>query len=278
MDRTPRLALLPLIPLLIAAWGHGAAAARFSHATYDSLLARIVTTAGLVDYPRLLEASSQLDRYMAALAERSPISDPDDFADRDEVLAYWLNAYNACVLRGIADHYPIDSVGDIEGGLLGRVLRLADDTVAFFLVLRFELGGERMNLFYLEHGIVRSFGEPRIHFALNCGARGCPPLRGEAYTGDRLEAQLADQTRRFFERPRGLRIEDGQIVVSPILSWFRPDFETWMEREHPERPATVRAYLELVSGQRLPPAATLRFGNYDWRLNDASRAPAAGAR
>jgi len=118
------------------------------------------------------------------------------------------------------------------------------------------------------------FKDPRIHFAINCAAKSCPPIRTEPYVGARLNEQLDDQARRFLNGPHGARIEkDGSGVtlhVTKILDWFKDDFEKWGGGRVP----FVRKYLTADKQQQLDAAngkVKLAFDDYDWALNDASR-------
>jgi len=130
-------------------------------------------------------------------------------------------------------------------------------------------GGKTVSLDHVEHEIIRKqFREPRIHFALVCAARGCPPLRPEAYTGARLDAQLEDQARAFLARsPDKNRVDvpSRTVYLSPILDWYRDDFGgtrqavgRYVARFFPEGPAKEL----LQSGD-----FELKYTDYDWSLN-----------
>jgi hypothetical protein len=156
---------------------------------------------------------------------------------------------------------PAESIKDL-GSLLRPVWKRPAGTVA----------GRSATLDEIEHAILRRLGEPRIHAAIVCASVSCPSLRREAYRGERLEAQLEDSLRRFLADPRkGSRLEADALWLSPIFDWFAADFAAR---------GGVRAYL----GPRLPEASartlrergaglTLRYFDYDWRLNDTAGAP-----
>ena len=75
----------------------------------------------------------------------------------------------------------------------------------------------------LEHGVIRKqFKSLQIHFALVCGARGCPPLCAEFYTAVRLEIQFTEQSRTFFSDAHKNRIDhDAKSVrLSPIFKRY----------------------------------------------------------
>jgi hypothetical protein len=157
--------------------------AAFRHDLLDSVLTRRVDEAGGVDYAGLALQRDGLDRYVTALASCSPRSCPDRFPTRGDRLAYWINAYNAFVLRGVLDALPIVSVADVEGSLDG-----------FFRQQRFVAGGDSLSLDDIENRIIRpTFRDPRIHFAVNCGAASCPALDRRAYRAADLEAHLERQ-------------------------------------------------------------------------------------
>ena len=118
---------------------------------------------GLVDYQGI-STDADFSAAIKALAEL----DPDKLATRSERLAFWINTYNALVIRGVIDNQPIESVQEI--GLAGGW--------SFFSNTRFVVGGKPRTLDGIEHGIIRPrFEDPRAHFALECGALGCPALR-----------------------------------------------------------------------------------------------------
>ena len=159
------------------------------------------------------------------------------------------------------DHYPVTSIREIDGPPEGgtpfqRPVGAVADTVR--------------TLDEIEHEIIRErFDEPRIHFALVCAAKSCPRLRGEAYTGPRLDAQLDAQARRFLHADRKNRIPagNGRIALSKILKWYGSDFG-------PTTAAVQRALAPYFGGavrdSLAQGAYEVRFLTYDWTLNDPS--------
>ena len=68
----------------------------------------------------------------------------------------------------------------------------------FFTGQRIKVAGEKMSFNHLEKDIIRpKFGEPRVHCALNCASRSCPPLNRESFQADKLDAQLESAGRRL---------------------------------------------------------------------------------
>ncbi len=191
----------------------GAQDSDVSHAPFSSLLGTHVED-GRVDYARLKVNRKELDAYLSDLARiRAATFRAWPQADR---LAFLMNLYNATTLRLIIDHYPVESIKDIGGFFKGpwkqKVVRL---------------WGKTLTLNDLEHEIIRKeYPEPRIHVALVCAARGCPPLRAEAYVGARLDEQLSDQMQVFLANPAKNRImpDTGKVYLSKIFKWYGADF------------------------------------------------------
>ncbi|MDP1569359.1 MAG: DUF547 domain-containing protein [Vicinamibacterales bacterium] len=227
----------------------------FDHATFDALLRAHVDPDGYVDYAGLQREAGQLDAYLAQLAGA-----PFDALGRDEKLALLINAYNAFTLRLILDHYPVASIRDIPA---------ADRWDA----ARWQVGRHTWSLNQIEHQEVRpNFAEPRIHFALVCAAVGCPPLRAEAYTADRLEAQLADQTGYVHTHPRWVQVDaDGRTVrLTALYDWYGGDF-TQHAPTVLDYAARVAPDVRMVMEGSAPPA--VRWLDYDWRLNSREHRP-----
>lgn len=176
------------------------------HTPFDALLKERVKD-GRVDYEAVAK-DRRLATYMAALAACNPADEPSDPAR----LALYLNAYNAFVLQGVVANWPLTSVTKVKG---------------FFNDQRFKLGDRELTLDELEADLIRPFGDPRTHAAAVCGARGCAPLRAEAYRADTLEAQLDDQCRIWTTDPGRNRIDRANNVlqVSMIFKWYAEDFE-----------------------------------------------------
>jgi hypothetical protein len=217
---------------------------------------------GAVDY-RALRVDDRFDGYLAQLQK----SVPDALSDRKARLAFWINAYNAYTLKLIVDHYPVKSINDLSTGglIIGTIIgRTAWDRD----IVR--AGQRTMTLNDVEHKILRPvFKDPRVHFAIVCASKSCPPLRSEAYEADRLDAQLDDQARLFLASPQKNHVDiPGKTVyLSPIFSWFQSDFG-----QSPEEVLRfVARYLDpsLSQAIRADPAKwRIRYTDYDWRLNE----------
>lgn len=220
-------------------------------------------TATRVDYKALQADPSALNRYLEQL---SSVSRADfDGWPQNRQLAFLINAYNAFTLKLIIDHYPVNSIRDIGGFWQGPW------DMRFFTLL-----GEERTLDELEHEMIREpgvYNEPRIHFAVNCAAIGCPALRPEPYTGERLDRQLADGTHRFLRDRSRNRYRDGRLEVSRIFKWYREDFQRgWQGIDRlDEFFLGYRDALDLDADavKRLRDSdMDYRFLDYDWRLND----------
>jgi len=178
-------------------------------------------------------------------------------------LAYWMNVYNVNVVATVVERYPVDSIKDLS---TDPIIRLN-----VFKKARVPFGKQLLSLDDVEHKKIREgFHDPRIHFAVNCAARSCPPIRPEAYVGDRVDAQLDDQARKFLA---GARVErDGEeltITTTKIMDWYGDDFEKWAGG----RAAFLRKYLP-PDKQRLFTGAKeieVEYDDYDWALNDWKR-------
>ena len=224
------------------------------HSALDAFLAeyRRDGSPARIDYGAVTQAdAATLDGYIGDLGA----VDPRTLA-ADEQLAYWLNLYNAATLALVLDHYPVDSIRDIGSGLF-------EDGPWDREVV--EVLGRPLTLNEIEHGIVRPvYGEPRIHYAVNCAAVDCPGIAPTAWRGAGLDARLAAAERAFVNDPRGVRVEDGELVLNKIWLWFREDFA-----------ATEAGLLDRLREVAEGRTATALEGReapdgyaYDWSLND----------
>jgi hypothetical protein len=241
---------------------------QFPHDLWDSLLDRFVHPenngrASRVDYAALKGQRQELKAYLDSLAVVTR-SDFDSWS-QDEQLAFLINAYNAWTVELILSEYPgIDSIRDI-GFLPGAPWR--KDIVFLF--------GQQVSLDDVEHGMIRGwdrYQEPRIHFAVNCAAVGCPALSNEAYTGARLQTQLERNTRLFLEDRSRNYVDGSRLMVSPIFRWYGEDFERgWMGYDSvAEFLSAYAAALGLTDAQEqrlINGDLGIRFARYDWRLN-----------
>ena len=238
-----------------------AARATIDHAAWEGLLKTYVSAdpEGLnrFDYRGVSAADRMaLEGYIAALA-----AVPIDNFNRDEQKAYWLNLYNALTVRLILQHYPVESIRDIDisPGLF------SDGPWDKALI---EVAGEDLTLNDIEHRILRPiWGDPRIHYGVNCASVGCPNLADTAFTGANTEALLERGARDYVNSPRGTRLEDDTLVISSIYVWFQEDFGGDVEGIV----AHLLRYAEPALAARLESAGPPQDHAYDWSLNDTPR-------
>ena len=169
--------------------------------------------------------------------------------------AFWINLYNALTVGLILDNPGVDSIREIRSGLFsagpwGREV--------------VEIDGETLTLDDIEHRILRPiYGDPRVHFAVNCASLGCPNLQPEPWRAETLDAQYDSAAREFIGHPRGVTVEGDRLILSSIFKWFDEDFGGSRE-----------AVLRWIAQYAEPDLAKSLRGwdgrvryEYDWTLN-----------
>ncbi len=227
--------------------------ARIDHAVFDALLKKHVKN-GRVDYAKLKNEQDALRGYLKGIEAL----DAKSF-NRNELLALFVNAYNAATLELILEHYPgIASIKDIPGA------KRWDDK-------RWTVCGELLSLSELEHNILRKrFEEPRIHFAINCASISCPPIRSEAYTGDAIDAQLQEQTLTMNREFGGAQWDaaTATLRLSKIYDWYEGDFTRAGElKDYVARYAAADVAEQLKKRTKVD----IVFQEYNWTLNDIQK-------
>ncbi|HEX8032001.1 MAG TPA: DUF547 domain-containing protein [Vicinamibacterales bacterium] len=243
------------------------------HRPFDEILDLYVRD-GMVYYFALRQERGKFDRYVQSLGDVS--GETIKAWPRDRQLAYWINAYNAFVLRTVIDGYPIrgkssdypaNSIRQIPGSFERR---------------QFRAGGRMLTLDAIEKDVIVEFGDARALLALARGAMGGPRLKSEAFTADRLESQLKTMASELVTR-RDLVFVDtsnGVLSVNALFSWREAAFSKALAAGAPaiyaSRSPLEKAVLALIDGQLVPTESEflrkntfrMAFHDFDWKLND----------
>jgi len=212
-----------------------------------------------VDYAALRADHAALDRYRAQLAA---VAQP---TDRSGKLALFINAYNAQTLALVISKLPADPATWPSWSIKDA----GSTFTSVWKAYSFVVAGRRYTLDELEHKVLRPLGEPRIHVAINCASKSCPPLAAQPYLVATLDAQLEATARAFAADPYHVRLEQGVLRINPILDWFAEDFTAG---------GGIRAFLRarVPAGpvaDYLAGGKPLKFFDYDWKLNLAAVKP-----
>ncbi|MCU0338846.1 MAG: DUF547 domain-containing protein [Spirosomaceae bacterium] len=220
------------------------------HTAWDKLLKKHVNDKGFVNYTNFKKDYDELKKYLDMLSANAP----NNKWTQEEQLAYWINAYNAFTVQLILDNYPgISSIKDL--GSKVKIPFVSDAWTIKFITI----GGKKMDLNNIEHGIIRKkFDEPRIHFALVCAAKSCPPLRNEAFVAARLDTQLDDQGRDFLNDKTKNNVTKDKAELSKILSWYGGDFTKKMP---------MVDWVNKYSAVKIDKKTPISHLDYDWDLN-----------
>jgi hypothetical protein len=226
---------------------------------------------GDVYYRAMKSDRGKLDAYVNRIASTATGSMP-----REERLAFWINAYNASVLRTVVDHYPI------QGHSAAYPQKSIRQIPGAFERLTHRIAGRTLTLDQIEQTVLPEFEDPRVYFALGRGAQGGGRLRSEAYTAAKLETQLAEAASECMTRQHCANVDRGanKVIVSPIFSWrekeFTAAYATKAPAEYANRSPIERAVLAFVGPRLLTTEKEvlegntfqLTYGQFDWRLND----------
>lgn len=233
------------------------------HSSWTVILQKHVSQNGTVNYKGFIEDKEFFEKYLQILSDNPPNKKT---WSEDEQLAYWINAYNAFTVKLIIDNYPVKSIKDIKKGV--------PFVNSVWDIKFFKIGYQEMDLNEIEHDIIRTeFQEPRIHFAVNCASYSCPPLRNEAYTAERLDEQLTDQTRTFLTDTRKNNLSNSNaIVLSSLFKWYSTDFTNagWWSRLFggTDRTINLIKFITPYTDSSVTENTTIEFMNYDWSLNE----------
>jgi len=227
------------------------------HSGWSEFLSRYVIDCGsrrLVAYGEVSRRDHQaLQSYLARMSETEVTS-----LSRPVQKAYWLNLYNAITVDLVLDHYPIESIRDIDSGLFDS--GPWDES-------RISVEGRALSLDDIEHRILREIWPPAmIHYGLNCAAMGCPDLTRRAFTGKKVDAMLRAIARRYIsEGPGVLRIEQSKATISSIYRWYSEDFGG----TDASILAHLRRFAEGGRATALEAVSEIDGFDYDWSLNVA---------
>ncbi|TXD83521.1 DUF547 domain-containing protein [Subsaximicrobium wynnwilliamsii] len=216
-------------------------AVNVDHSAFDKLLKKHVNNKGFVDYKGFSNDQAQLEAYLKMLSEL----DPSDAWSVQELLAYYINLYNAATVQLILENYPTKSIQDIDKAFIKAFVKIGDSELS--------LGG-------IENGVLRKMNEPRIHFAINCAAYSCPKLMNEAYTSAKINEQLEAATVEFINSDKN-DITKTNPKLSKIFDFYTSDFKVDGKKD-------LIGFVNQYSKTKIDTSTEYTFKDYDWSLNE----------
>lgn len=215
-------------------------AAVLKHDAWDKLLRQHVTADGKVSYKGFQKSKSDLDAYLDYLG-KNPVQDK---WSKTEKMAYWINAYNAFTIKLIVNNYPTPSITKLHDGKPWDVKWI-------------KLGDKTYSLNNIENDILRpQFKDARIHFAVNCAAKSCPPLLNRAWTAENLEKNLDQQAKAFVNSSKFNKISASEVSISKIFDWYNVDFDN------------IVPFLNKYAVTKINANAAVKYADYNWDLNE----------
>ncbi len=258
-----RIALI----LALAVTSSAFAAFDWTHSTWDTWLKAHTTVQGAVttvDYKKAKANPATLNDYVKSI-EALPKAE-FDAANENDRLAFLINAYNALTVKLIVDNYPVKSIKDL-GGVFSSPWKKKF----------FKLFGEERHLDNIEHDMIRKdWNEPRIHFACVCASKGCPQLRGEAFVGAKIDAQLEAQARTFLKDRNRNRFDaaTSKLTLSKIFDWYGKDF---VKKSGSVQSFVAPRMASTPDEEKAIQKGEVSYFDYDWTLNEGKPSVAVGS-
>jgi hypothetical protein len=211
-----------------------------SHETWDALLKKHVSATGQVNYKGIKAEKFKLEDYLKTLSTNAP----EESWSKAEQMAFWINAYNAFTIKLIVDNYPTSSITKLHAGKPWDQKWI-------------KIGSKTYTLNNIENDILRpQFKDARIHFAVNCAAKSCPPLLNAAWTAANLNANLDAQAKKFINNPAFNKLSEKKAEVSKIFEWYAADFGKLID------------FLNKYATTKVSAKAKVSYLEYDWGLNE----------
>lgn len=215
-------------------------AVNVDHSQWNTLLKKHVNNDGLVAYKAFKNDEVQLNQYLNKLANLNP----SNKWSVQELLAFYINLYNAETVKLILENYPTESIKNINGAWTNG---------------RANVNGRELSLGGIENGILRKMNEPRIHFAINCASISCPKLLNEAYTAAKINEQLQKVTEAFINSDKN-NLDAKEPKISSIFKFYPKDFKV-------NGSQNIIGYINQFTDSKINEDATLHYKEYNWNLN-----------
>ena len=214
------------------------------HQPFNDVLSKSVNN-GKVNYKSIKE-NQNFNQYIESLKSKP------EFENKDQELAYWINAYNALVIKGILN-------GGSPKSLFSRK--------RFFKNDKYQLAGMTINLYNLERKVIIPIGEPRIHFAINCASASCPKLLPTVFNADSLDRQLTQAAKDFINDTMRNHFDPAMKIasISKIFDWFEKDFVK--HSGSVEKYLAQYVYDETIADDLRAGKYKIKYLHYDWSLN-----------
>ncbi len=183
----------------------------YDHSGFQKILTQFVNEKGEVDYQGIKKDPALLESYLAKVAKLN-LQEVRREWPREERMALFINLYHAGVMNAVRKHYPVREMNDIPN--------VWEETS-----VKMGLRGLSLNQIR-QHELIAVFHDGKIDLALSCGARSCPKLSREVFTGPRVEGQLFLAARSFVNDPTLNKIIPGKrkIEISRLFKWYAADF------------------------------------------------------
>ncbi|ARN57205.1 DUF547 domain-containing protein [Sedimentisphaera salicampi] len=235
-----------------------------------------VNSKGEVDYAKVRRQKNDiLDvlRWMRRL-------EVEDFLvwEDEQKAAFWINAYNICVIKTVFDHYPIEASRIKMIFYPAESIMQIDDpfTDKYYAVM-----GNEYNLSDMEKNAVDVYGDPKVLLALSQAAVSSPKLRNEPYTGWKLEKMLDEQVKQTLLRDDFVD-PDHKAKELAVSRLFKEKSEYFHEHYFTRtrlktRDESIRGVLNFIFTHKPDanwivyknPEFDVKYSYFDWRLNDA---------
>ena len=223
---------------------------------YEALsetLSSYIDKDGNVDYKEILRNPYSINEYIEFIKQVSPRSNPELFKSKNDIIAYWINTYNALIIKIMIDNPEVSSILDISF------------KHAIFWKKHL-VGGEKISLNTIEHKILRKeIKDPRIHFAINCGSVSCPPLGERIFDGIDLDKQLDNKAYNFINNGVDVRIDFSNKVIylNKIFKWYKKDFG--------DLRSYICSYLDSLEDCNILSEYKISYDKYDWDANRSNK-------
>ena len=207
---------------------------------YNKFLKEHVSSKGVVNYEKVIKNIEDLNKITLSFSKISP----NRGWTNSEKKSYWINFYNANVIKLLSEHYPLKSINYVPDAFQSKIIDFA---------------GTKVSLDNIEHEILRKLGDPRVHFALYSTAISSPMLKRTAYEPENIEDELGIATSNFLNDPTKNIIDPKVSKISKTFDWYKDDFASLND---------IINFINIHSGgTKITTETKLSYMDYNWNLH-----------